>query len=47
MKSDDDLHNSAAISQREKEIIATQNRNEEIDNGKLIVRRSHGRALPK
>jgi len=47
VKSDDDSHNSATISQREKEIIATQNRNEEIDNGKLIVKRSHGRALPK
>jgi len=47
VKSDDDPHNPLASSQREKEIIATQNRSERFDNAKLIVKRSHGRALPK
>jgi Protein of unknown function (DUF3306) len=47
MKSDDDPHNSSPVPQREKEIIATQNRTAAIDNGKLIVKRAHGRALPK
>jgi hypothetical protein len=47
VKSDDDSHNSSPVPQREKEIIATQNRTAAIDNGKLIVKRPHGRALPK
>jgi len=44
---DSDLHNSPSLLHRDKDLIATQNGGAEIDNGKLIIKRSHGRALPK
>jgi len=42
-----ELHNSDAVLQREKELVAVQNNLEKPDNVQLIVKRPHGRALPK
>ena len=40
-------HNSAALPQRSKVDIASQNNSENPDNDQLIGKRPHGRALPK
>jgi Protein of unknown function (DUF3306) len=42
-----ELHNSDAVLQRDKEHVAAQNNLEKPDNVQLIVKRAHGRALPK
>jgi hypothetical protein len=42
-----ELHNSDPVSQREEEFVAAQNNLEKPNNVQSIVKRLHGRALPK